>query len=114
PLTSPLSCLRPAYSDEPNLVAAVRSVLSLDYPQHEVIVINDGSADETLAKLRREFKLTLRDTVYRRSLPIEGAIRGIYRSPTHPNLVVVDKVHAGKSAALNAGINLSHYPLVCT
>jgi len=112
--TFPISVLVPAYNEEPNVVDAVRSVLSLDYPQHEVIVINDGSTDETLARLRREFKLTLRDTVYRRSLPIEGAIRGIYRSPMHPNLIVVDKVHAGKSAALNAGINLSHYPLVCT
>jgi cellulose synthase/poly-beta-1,6-N-acetylglucosamine synthase-like glycosyltransferase len=112
--TFPISVLVPAYNEEPNVVEAVRSVLSLDYPQHEVIVINDGSTDETLAKLRREFKLTLRDTVYRRSLPIEGALRGIYRSPTHPNLIVIDKVHAGKSAALNAGINLSHYPLICT
>ena len=75
--TFPISVLVPAYNEEPNVVDAVRSVLSLDYPQHEVIVINDGSTDETLAKLRREFKLTLRDTVYRRSLPIEGAIRGI-------------------------------------
>jgi cellulose synthase/poly-beta-1,6-N-acetylglucosamine synthase-like glycosyltransferase len=52
--------------------------------------------------------------VYRKSLPIVGTIRGIYRSPLHPNLVVVDKVHAGKSAALNAAINLSRYPLICT
>ena len=112
--TFPISVLVPAFNEESNVVDAVRSVLSLDYPQHEVIVINDGSTDETLGRLRREYKLTLRDTVYRKSLPIEGPIRGIYRSPTHPNLIVVDKTHAGKSAALNAGINLSRYPLVCT
>jgi len=112
--TFPISVLVPAHNEESNVLEAVRSVLSLDYPQHEVIVINDGSTDGTLDRLRREFKLTLRDTVYRKSLPIEGAIRGIYRSPTHPNLLVIDKVHAGKSAALNAGINLSHYPLICT
>src|SRR5262245_66249249 len=64
--TFPISVLVPAYNEEQNVVEAVRSVLALDYPQHEVIVINDGSSDETLAKLRREFKLTLRDTVYRK------------------------------------------------
>ena len=52
--------------------------------------------------------------VYRKSLPVAGAIRGIYRSPSHPNLLVIDKEHAGKSAALNAAINLSRYPLFCT
>src|SRR3989442_705751 len=112
--TFPISVLVPAYNEEQNVVEAVRSVLSLDYPQHEVIVVNDGSTDGPLDRLRREYKLTLRDMVFRRSLPIVGALRGIYRSPTHPNLVVVDKVHAGKSAALNAGINLSRYPLICT
>ena len=112
--TFPISVLVPAYNEETNVVAAVRSVLSLDYPQHEVIVINDGSTDGTLDRLRQEFKLTHRDAVYRRSLPIVGAIRGLYRSPTHPNLLVIDKEHAGKSAALNVGINLSHYPLICT
>src|SRR5258705_339452 len=112
--TFPISVLVPAYNEEQNVVEAVRSVLALDYPQHEVIVINDGSTDETLTRLRQEFKLTLRDTVYRRSLPIEGPIKGIYRSPTHPNLIVIDKAHAGKSAALNVGINLSRYPLICT
>src|SRR5882762_11366545 len=89
--TFPISVLVPSYNEEQNVVEAVRSVLSLDYPQHEVIVINDGSTDDTLGRLRREFKLTLRDTVYRKSLAIDGAIRGIYRSPTHPNLIVIDR-----------------------
>src|SRR5439155_20042819 len=104
--TFPITVLVPAYNEEPNVAAAVRSVLSLDYPQHEVIVINDGSTDGTLDRLRREYQLSLRDTVYRKSLPIAGDIRGIYRSATFQNLLVIDKVHAGKSAALNVGINL--------
>ncbi|MBI4363931.1 MAG: glycosyltransferase family 2 protein [Candidatus Latescibacteria bacterium] len=112
--TFPISVLVPAYNEAPSVVECIRSVLSLDYPQHEVIVINDGSTDDTLARLRREFKLEPRETVYRKSLAVSGAIRAIYRSTTHPNLVVIDKEHAGKSAALNAGINLSRYPLFCT
>src|SRR2546426_252990 len=112
--TFPISVLVPSHNEESNVVEAVRSVLSLDYPQHVHTVLKDGSTDEPLDRLRAQFKLPLRDTVYRKSLPNEGAIRGISRSPTHPNLLVIDKSHAGKSAALNAGINLSHYPLLCT
>jgi cellulose synthase/poly-beta-1,6-N-acetylglucosamine synthase-like glycosyltransferase len=112
--TFPISVLVPAFNEETTVVEAVRSVLSLDYPQHEVIVINDGSADATLERLTREFGLVRRDMIVRRSIPIQGTIRGLYRSPSIPNLVVVDQEHAGKSEALNAGINVSRYPLFCT
>ena len=112
--TFPISVLMPAHNEAAGVVDAVRSVLSLDYPQHEVIVLNDGSTDDTLARLKQEFRLERREIVYRRILPVQGAIRGIYRSPIAPNLLVVDKEHAGKSEALNAGLNISRYPLFCT
>ena len=112
--TFPITVLVPAYNESTGVIDSVRSVLSLDYPQHEVIVINDGSTDETMERLRREFRLERRDLVFRKSLEIKGAIRGLYRSATTPNLTVIDKEHAGKSDALNAGLNLSRYPLFCT
>lgn len=112
--TFPISVLIPAHNESAGVIESVRSVLSLDYPQHEVIVINDGSTDDTLTKLRQEFGLVRREVVYRKSLPVTGAIRGIYRSSSIPNLLVIDKDHAGKSQALNAGLNLSRYPLFCT
>lgn len=112
--TFPISVLVPAYNEERTVVEAVRSVLSLDYPQHEVIVVNDGSTDATLERLAREFGLVRRESIVRRSIPIRGEIRGIYRSAAIPKLVVVDKEHHGKSEALNAGINVSRYPLFCT
>ena len=112
--TFPISVLMPAHNESAGVVDSVRSVLSLDYPQHEVIVINDGSTDDTLTKLRREFQLERREVVFRKVLPIRGAIRGIYRSPVAPNLLVIDKEHGGKSEALNTGLNLSRYPLFCT
>src|SRR2546427_4933940 len=100
--TFPISVLVPSHNEESNVVEAVRSVLSLDYPQHEVIVINDGSTDETLDRLRREFKLTLRDTGYPKSLPIGGSIRGIEQAATHPKLVLLDKAHARHTADLKS------------
>lgn len=112
--TFPISVLVPAHNESAGIVDSVRSVLSLDYPQHEVIVINDGSTDDTLDKLIREFGLERREVVYRRRLPTLGAILGVYRSSAVPNLVVVDKEHGGKSDALNMGLNLSRYPLFCT
>ncbi len=112
--TFPISVLVPAYNEAASVVDSVRSVLSLDYPQHEVIVINDGSTDDTLPRLKQEFELTRRELVYRKSLPFRGAILGFYRSAKAPHLLVIDKEHAGKGEALNAGINLSRYPLFCT
>ncbi|HEY6222096.1 MAG TPA: glycosyltransferase family 2 protein, partial [Candidatus Eisenbacteria bacterium] len=112
--TFPISVLVPAYNESTGVIDSVRSVLSLDYPQHEVIVINDGSTDNTMERLRQEFRLERRDLVFRKSLEVKGAIRGLYRSATTPKLTVIDKEHAGKSDALNAGLNLSRYPLFCT
>ncbi len=112
--TFPISVLMPAYNEAAGIVECAHSVLSLDYPEHEVIIINDGSTDDTLMRLAQAFRLERRGVVVRQSLRVRGTVRGIYRSGTHPNLVVVDKEHAGKSEALNAGINLSRYPLFCT
>ena len=79
-----------------------------------MVVVDDGSTDDTLPKLIREFGLERREIVYRKSLPTLGPIRGMYRSSAVPNLLVVDKEHGGKSDALNTGLNLSRYPLFCT
>jgi cellulose synthase/poly-beta-1,6-N-acetylglucosamine synthase-like glycosyltransferase len=78
-----------------------------------VIVINDGSTDDTLQKVVRIFELKRTDRVYRRTLETKD-VRGLYASLEIPNLVVVDKVRAGKADALNAGINVSRYPLYCS
>lgn len=112
--TFPISVLMPAYNEAAGIVECAHSVLSLDYPEHEVIIVNDGSTDDTLMRLAQEFRLERRGMVIRQSLRVRGTVRGIYRSATHPNLLVIDKEHAGKSEALNAGINLSRYPLFCT
>ena len=112
PLTPPVSVLAPAFNEEANVVENVRSLLMLDYPLFEVILINDGSKDRTLGRLVDAFDLRHSARSYEHLLPSKH-IRGIYESPTYSNLVVVDKVNGGKADALNAGLNLSLYPIFC-
>jgi cellulose synthase/poly-beta-1,6-N-acetylglucosamine synthase-like glycosyltransferase len=112
PLTPPVSILAPAYNEEANVVENVRSLLMLDYPLFEVVLINDGSSDRTLGRLVDAFDLRRSARCFERVLGCKP-IRGVYESTTYPNLVVVDKVNGGKADALNAGLNLSFYPLFC-
>jgi cellulose synthase/poly-beta-1,6-N-acetylglucosamine synthase-like glycosyltransferase len=90
----------------------VNSLLGLRYPDFQVIVINDGSKDDTLEKLIEAFRLRPSALVVRQVLPTKP-VRGIYESAFLPRLVVVDKENGGKADALNCGLNLARYPLVC-
>ncbi|MEO7137089.1 MAG: glycosyltransferase [Gemmatimonadales bacterium] len=112
PLTPPISVLAPAFNEEANVVDNVRSLLMLDYPLFEVILINDGSRDRTLGRLVDAFDLRRSARTFDRVMPCQ-TIRGVYESSTYSNLVVIDKDNGGKADALNAGLNLSLYPLFC-
>jgi cellulose synthase/poly-beta-1,6-N-acetylglucosamine synthase-like glycosyltransferase len=108
----PLSILVPAYNESPTIVPSVTSLLTLNYPEFEVVVVNDGSSDDTLGKMISAFGLVRVDRPLRVVLS-HNAINGYYVSLTHQNLVVIDKQNGGKADALNAGINASRYPLFC-
>ncbi len=110
--TIPVSIVIAAYNEEPIVVASVRSALAQDYPMHEVIVVNDGSTDGTLARLVQEFELQPQEVFYRRVLDTKH-VRAIYRGQLDPRLVVVDKENGGKADALNCAINLARYRYVC-
>jgi cellulose synthase/poly-beta-1,6-N-acetylglucosamine synthase-like glycosyltransferase len=112
PLTPPVSVLAPAFNEEANVVENVRSLLMLDYPLFEVILVNDGSSDDTLGRLVDAFDLRRSARSFEPALASKP-IRAIYESSSYPNLVVVDKVNGGKADALNAGLNLSLYPIFC-
>lgn len=108
----PISLLIPAYNEESTIVASIHSMLQLSYYEYEIIVINDGSKDGTLAALQREFDLIPFAEAYWRKLPTKPE-RGIWRSMRHHNLRVIDKENGGKADALNVGINAARYPLFC-
>jgi cellulose synthase/poly-beta-1,6-N-acetylglucosamine synthase-like glycosyltransferase len=107
-----ISLLVPAYNEEATIAASVRSLLQLSYSEFEIIVINDGGKDHTLDVLIKEFDLIPFPEAYDKRLDTKP-IRTVYHSTAHPNLRVVDKENGGKADALNAGINLSRYPLFC-
>ena len=110
--TIPVSVIVAAYNEEPAVVSAVASLLGLEYPEHEVIVVNDGSSDGTMDRLREAFDLEPYEVFVRRVFVTEH-VRAIYRSADYPNLVVIDKENGGKADGLNAGLNVARYRYVC-
>jgi cellulose synthase/poly-beta-1,6-N-acetylglucosamine synthase-like glycosyltransferase len=108
----PIALLAPAFNEEATVVESVRSLLALHYPNFEIVVVNDGSTDRTLATLIEAFELRPVERNY--DLPAAcQPIRGVYAGLNQPRLVVVDKVNGGKADALNAGVNLARAPIVC-
>lgn len=107
----PVSILVPAFNEEKTIVENIRSLLALQYPLFEVIVINDGSHDETLKKVIEAFDLKEVTQPIRYRIKTRK-VKGIYRNIDIPNLILVDKEHGGKADALNAGINISNYPVI--
>jgi cellulose synthase/poly-beta-1,6-N-acetylglucosamine synthase-like glycosyltransferase len=113
PMTPPITIIAPAHNEEASIRVAISNLLELDYPQLEVIVVNDGSADRTLEELREAFRLRPVRAVYvpdSKSAPIHG----LYRSDRDARLVVVDKEAGGSKAdAVNAGLNAATSPYIC-
>ncbi|MFL0246317.1 glycosyltransferase family 2 protein [Candidatus Clostridium stratigraminis] len=110
--TKPISIIVPAYNEQETIIDNIKSLLDLDYPIFEIILVNDGSKDETLSRVINHFNLRKIDLEVNMQIPCEE-IKGVYGSFEITNLVVVDKANGGKSDALNAGINVARYPLFC-
>ncbi len=112
-VTPPIALLVPAYNEEKTIVDSLQSLLALQYPNIEVVVVNDGSTDNTLSVLVKAFGLVAASRDFDQVLP-HKPIKAIYRSPREPRLTVIDKVAGGSKAdALNCAINMSRSPLIC-
>ncbi len=117
PLTPGISVIAPAYNEEKTIIVNVKSLLSLNYPTFEVVIINDGSKDKTLELLIEEFDLVETPFAYVERIktkPFKRILKS--QKPEYQQLTVVDKVNGGtKADASNAGINASKYPyFLCT
>ncbi|HUF27695.1 MAG TPA: glycosyltransferase [Gemmatimonadaceae bacterium] len=87
--TPPVTIIVPAFDEEAVIQSAIRSLLELDWPQYEILVVDDGSTDAT----------------YQRAAELEGRYGGV-------TVRVVSKANAGKANALNTGIALARSPFV--
>jgi cellulose synthase/poly-beta-1,6-N-acetylglucosamine synthase-like glycosyltransferase len=117
PLAPGISVIAPAFNEGITIISNVRSLLTFNYPKYEVILINDGSTDDTLEKLVTEFELVQVDYAYREKL-LSKPVKRIFKStnPAYDKLVVIDKVNGkSKADASNAGINVAAYDyFLCT
>jgi len=115
PLTPSISVVAPAYNESKSIVENVRALLSLYYNNFEVIVVNDGSTDDSLEKVINAYDLEKVNYFFDYRIPCQR-IRGVYKSKNRSfhNLTLIDKVNGGKADALNAGINVSRNQLICS
>ena len=111
-LVPSVSLLVPSYNEELTIIENVRCLMTLNYPTYEVIVINDGSSDQTLDVLIKEYGLVrVSNPEFRGTINTKN-VRGVYYNEQYPHLFVIDKENGGKADSLNAGINMSRYPLI--
>lgn len=111
-ILEPISIIVPAYNEALNIEENVKSLLNLEYPKHEVVVINDGSKDDTLQALIDAFDLRRVDYNYEQKIQTRH-VKAVYKNSFYRNLIVIDKTNGGKADALNVGINFSQYDYVC-
>lgn len=115
PLSPSISILAPAYNEANTIIENARSLLSLHYVDFEVIIINDGSKDDTLRKMINEYQMEEVDYAINYEIPC-NPIKAVYKSSNQAfsKLILVDKVNGGKADALNAGMNISTKQLFTT
>ena len=116
PLSPPVTIISPALNEEKSILNTAKTLLGLHYSNFEVIIVNDGSEDDTFKILKKEFKLKKTSYFFDYKIPCER-IRGIWKSedPRFKRLVVLDKVNGGSKAdAINAALNVTRNDLVVT
>ncbi len=107
-----VSIIAPAFNEEANIIESTNSLLNQEYPEFELIVVNDGSRDLTLRTLIDYFNLEKQDRVVPSTLKTRP-LRGIYTNKNIPNLIVIDKVNGGKADSLNLGLNIAQKEFFC-
>lgn len=105
----PISILVPAYNEEKTVTECISSILSLDYPEFEIVIINDGSTDMTEQVLIERFNLHKVMRPIRRLVKSKEEV-SIFEGGDRIKITLINKENGGKADALNLGINASRYP----
>lgn len=111
--TKPVSILVPAFNEELGIIESLHSLITLKYPETEIIVIDDGSTDQTAQIVIETFDMVTSTRSLNTDLPTEK-ILCVFQSKLHPKVFLIRKENGGKADALNAGINFSRYPYFCS
>lgn len=113
PLAPSLSVIAPAFNESATIIDNIRTLLSLYYNNYEVVVVNDGSTDDSLEKMISHYELEKVNYYFDYRLPCKR-IRGVYKSQNRSfkKLTVIDKANGGKADSLNAGLNVTRNDLV--
>ncbi len=112
PFTPPITVIVPAHNEAATIVDSVRALLALDYPALQIVVVNDGSTDDTLRLLQAAYDLRETRMVYVPRIP-SAPVRALYTTLHEERLLVLDKVGGGtKADAANAGLNAATSPFV--
>ncbi|MFI4955873.1 MAG: glycosyltransferase [Gammaproteobacteria bacterium] len=109
----PVTIIMPAYNISDKILNAVHSILKSDYKDLNIIVINDGSTDDTLSELIRTFNMFRTPIVVKQKIKT-ARLLGSYASYDYPRLTVLDKEHSNAGDTLNAGINACRTPIFIT
>ena len=117
PLAPGISIIAPAYNEGLTILSNVRSLMTLSYPKFEVVIVNDGSTDDTLQKLIDEFSLVEVDFAYHERIktrPVKRILKSV--DMAYDKLLVIDKENGkSKADASNAGVNAAAYDyFLCT
>ncbi len=109
-----VSLLLTAYNEEQLIAASVKSLLQLNYPDFELLVIHDGGKDNTMNVMINTFEMHPYPAAFRYEVPC-ARIKCVYKSDKYPNLILLDKENGGgKADAINAGINIARKELFCS
>lgn len=106
----PVTIVVPAHNESITIVDSLRSLLELEYSLYEIVVVDDGSSDDTVDRVVEAFDLHEISRPVRYQVPCNRAKRIWDGTVGKISLTLVTKDNGGKSDALNMGINVSRYP----
>lgn len=106
----PVSVIVPAYNEAECIIETIETLLDEDYPNLEIIVVDDGSSDDTELLLTRQYELIEEPALFKDELKTKPVLRKYRKEFGEKTLIFVYKENGGKSDALNCGLNICNSP----